>query len=45
VLSIDIEETIQKIMSNNKSGSQLLAMLMALDEDDDNHTYKATNVV
>jgi len=46
ILSIDIEETIQKIMSSNKSGSQLLAMLMALDEDDDdNHTYKATCVV
>ena len=40
VLSIDIEETIEKIMRNEKAGKQLLAMLTALNEFADNGEYK-----
>jgi len=43
ILSIDIDETIQRIMSNNNSGRQIHAMLKALDESGDNSGYKTKN--
>jgi hypothetical protein len=36
ILSIDIEETIEKILQNDKAGKQLLAMLEALNDFSDN---------
>jgi hypothetical protein len=41
VLSIDIEETIEKIMNNDQAGKQLLAMLTTLNEFGDSCGYKA----
>lgn len=43
ILSIDIEETIEKIMTNDKTGKQLMAMLKALEEHEDNCKYKLKN--
>ena len=40
ILSIDIEETIEKIMQSDRAGTQLLAMLSALNDFDDNVEYK-----
>ncbi|MCP3932181.1 MAG: transposase [Bacteroidetes bacterium] len=40
VLSIDIDETIEKIMQSDRAGIQLLAMLSALNDFGDNVRYK-----
>lgn len=39
ILSIDIEESLEKIMQSEKTGKQLLAMLTALNDFGDNCTY------
>ena len=41
ILSIDIDETIEKIMRSDQAGKQLLAMLTTLNEFGDNCGYKA----
>jgi len=41
IVSLDVEETIEKIMKSQKAGKQLLAMLSALKELDDNPEYKS----
>ena len=40
ILSIDIEETIEKIMQSDRAGKQLLSMLTALNDFGDNCGYK-----
>jgi len=40
ILTIDIDETIEKIMQSEKAGKQLLAMLTALNEFEDIDQYK-----
>jgi hypothetical protein len=40
IVSLDVEETIEKIMTSQKAGQQLLAMLKALKEIDENPEYK-----
>ena len=40
ILSIDIEETIEKIMQSDRAGKQLLTMLTALNDFGDNCGYK-----
>ena len=40
ILSIDIEESIEKILQSDKAGKQLLAMLAALNDFGDNCEYK-----
>jgi hypothetical protein len=41
IVSLDVEETIEKIMTSQKAGQQLLAMLKALKEIDENPEYKS----
>lgn len=41
IVSLDVEETIEKIMTSQKAGQQLLAMLKALKEIEDNPEYKS----
>ena len=41
IVSLDVEETIEKIMKSQKAGQQLLAMLAVLKDFDDNPGYKS----